>query len=57
MKKVYIVHGWDGSPEEPMLQWLKVNLEEKGYVVEVPKMPVFDQKDLFEKELLESEGF
>lgn len=39
VKKVYIVHGWDGSPEEPMLQWLKVNLEKEGCKVEVPAMP------------------
>lgn len=39
MKKVYIIHGWGGSPKEPMLQWLKLSLEEKGYRVAVPKMP------------------
>src|SRR3989338_4384154 len=38
-KKVYIIHGWDGSPNEPMLQWLKVSLEEKGYEIFVPEMP------------------
>src|SRR3989338_9052249 len=39
MKKVYIIHGWDGNPKEPMLQWLKINLEEEGYKVGVPLMP------------------
>ncbi len=39
VKKVYIIHGWDGSPEEPMLQWLKVNLEKEGCEVIVPAMP------------------
>ncbi len=38
-KKVYIIHGWDGSPNEPMLQWLKSSLEEKGYDIVVPEMP------------------
>ena len=38
-KKVYIIHGWDGSPNEPMLQWLKISLEEKSYEVFVPEMP------------------
>ncbi|OGY66792.1 MAG: hypothetical protein A3I24_03540 [Candidatus Harrisonbacteria bacterium RIFCSPLOWO2_02_FULL_41_13b] len=38
-KKVYIIHGWDGSPNEPMLQWLKVSLEERGCEVVVPEMP------------------
>ena len=39
MKKVYIIHGWDGSPEEPMLVWLKNKLEEKGFQVFCPIMP------------------
>ena len=39
MKTVYIIHGWDGSPDEPMLQWLKKSLEKNGYSVFVPEMP------------------
>ncbi|MEX2369230.1 MAG: alpha/beta hydrolase [Candidatus Paceibacterota bacterium] len=39
MKSVYIIHGWDGSPEEPLHQWLKAQLESKGYQVTVPAMP------------------
>ena len=39
MKKVIIIHGWDGSPEEPMHKWLKMKLEEKGFEVIVPLMP------------------
>jgi predicted alpha/beta hydrolase family esterase len=39
MKKVYLIHGWDGSPEEPMLQWIKNKLEERNFKVIVPKMP------------------
>ncbi|MEX1063744.1 MAG: alpha/beta hydrolase [Candidatus Paceibacterota bacterium] len=39
MKKVYIIHGWEGSPEEPMHKWLKLKLEEAGYEVTVPEMP------------------
>jgi len=39
MKTVYIIHGWDGSPEEPMLQWIKSKLEERKYKVIVPAMP------------------
>jgi uncharacterized protein len=39
MKKVFIIHGWDGTPNEPMHKWLKKTLEEKEYIVEVPKMP------------------
>lgn len=39
MKTIYIIHGWDGSPDEPMHKWLKKSLEEKGYNVVVPEMP------------------
>lgn len=39
MKNIYIIHGWDGSPEEPMLKWLKLNLEKEGSRVAVPEMP------------------
>lgn len=39
MKNIYIIHGWDGSPEEPLLQWLKSNLEKAGNQVTVPAMP------------------
>jgi len=39
MKNVYIVHGWGGSPDEPMLQWFKSSLERKGFNVSIPAMP------------------
>jgi predicted alpha/beta hydrolase family esterase len=39
MKRVFIVHGWDGSPNEGWFPWLKRNLKKAGYKVEVPKMP------------------
>lgn len=39
MKQVIIVHGWEGNPNEPALQWLKGKLEEKGVSVTVPAMP------------------
>src|SRR3989338_3098324 len=39
MKRVYIVHGWEGSPDEPMHKWLKKQLEEKGFKVFALKMP------------------
>lgn len=46
MKKVYIIHGWDGSPEEPMLQWIKKNLENRCYSVVIPKMPNADKPEI-----------
>ena len=33
MRKVYILHRWDGSPKEPMHLWLKKKLEEEGFIV------------------------
>lgn len=39
VKRVCIVHGWDGSPDEPMHKWFKDSLEEEGYKVIIPEMP------------------
>jgi len=46
MKKAYIIHGWDGSPNEPMHKWLKVKLEEQGFQVFAPKMPSPDRPEI-----------
>ena len=37
-KRVIIVHGWDGYPEEGWFPWLKTELEAKGFEVTVPQM-------------------
>ncbi|MEK6932790.1 MAG: alpha/beta hydrolase [Nanoarchaeota archaeon] len=39
MKRVFIVHGWDGNPKEPMLYWLKNELEKRDFEVVNLKMP------------------
>lgn len=39
MKKVIIVHRWDGTPENDWYPWLKKELENKGFQVIVPEMP------------------
>ncbi|MBU0531750.1 MAG: alpha/beta fold hydrolase [Candidatus Uhrbacteria bacterium] len=39
MKKVFIVHGWEGSPEDCWIPWLKRELETKGYTVKALAMP------------------
>ncbi|MEK9146618.1 MAG: alpha/beta hydrolase [Patescibacteria group bacterium] len=39
MKRVFIVHGWEGSPEEGWFPWLKRELESYGFAVTVPAMP------------------
>lgn len=38
-KRVYIIHGWDGYPEEGWFPWLKTELEKKSFQVYVPAMP------------------
>ncbi len=38
-QRVFIVHGWDGYPQEGWFPWLKKELEAKGFEVHVPAMP------------------
>jgi uncharacterized protein len=38
-KRVYIVHGWGGHPEEGWFPWLRQELVARGYDVFLPKMP------------------
>ena len=39
MEKVFIIHGWDGRPDEGCFPWLKTRLEENGFSVYTPAMP------------------
>ncbi len=39
MKRVILVHGWASDPQDCWLPWLKGELEQRGYLVEVPLMP------------------
>ncbi len=39
MKRVIIVHRWDGNPEADWYQWLKEELEERKVKVEILVMP------------------
>lgn len=39
MKRVFVVHGWGGNPQEGWFSWLKSELEKEGIIVEVPAMP------------------
>ena len=38
-KRVYIIHGWEGYPEENWFPWLKHELEARDFEVHVPQMP------------------
>lgn len=39
MKRVFLVHGWEGNPEEGWFPWLKTKLKQKDFEVIVPLMP------------------
>ena len=38
-KKVFIIHGWGGFPEEGWFPWLKRELEKQEFVVNIPQLP------------------
>ena len=39
VKRAFLVHGWEGYPENCWFPWLKSKLEEKGFEVYAPAMP------------------
>lgn len=39
MKRVFIIHGWEASPESNWFPWLKEELEKRGIAAFVPAMP------------------
>ncbi len=39
MKRVVIVHRWEGNPKHGWYPWAKKQLEKAGYKVLIPKMP------------------
>ena len=38
-KRVFIIHQWDGNPDEGWLSWLSDELKKKGFEVIAPQMP------------------
>jgi predicted alpha/beta hydrolase family esterase len=38
-KRVFIIHGWGGNPEEGWYPWVKAQLEQRGFLVTVLEMP------------------
>ena len=38
-KRVFVVHGWDGTPEDGWFPWLKRELETRGFEVFIPQLP------------------
>lgn len=41
-KRVFIIHGWGGNPNEGWLVWVKNKLKEHGFEVVIPEMPDTD---------------
>lgn len=39
MKKVFLVHGWDGNPNNHWFPWLKLELIARGWEVNAPQLP------------------
>ena len=42
MKRVIVIHGWEGKPSSNWFPWLRAELEARGVKVEVPQMPDTD---------------
>jgi len=42
VKKVLILHAWYNKPQDDWYPWLKMELERKGYEVNVPELPTMD---------------
>jgi len=42
MKRVFIIHGYGADSESNWFPWLKEQLEERGFVVQVPSLPNTD---------------
>ena len=43
---VFIVHRWNGTPEGDWYQWLKGELEKRGFEVFIPEMPETDKPSI-----------
>ncbi|MDD5489477.1 MAG: alpha/beta fold hydrolase [Candidatus Moranbacteria bacterium] len=42
VKRVFIIHGWEGTPDSNWFPWLKAELEKKRFEVAIPQMPNAD---------------
>lgn len=48
MKRIIIVHGWGGNPEEGWFPWAKQELEKQGFAVTIPAMPNTEEPTIAE---------
>lgn len=47
-KRIFIIHGWEGHPQEGWFPWLKKELEKRDFEVFVPVMPNADEPKIEE---------
>lgn len=45
-KRVFIIHGWDGNPNEAWLSWFRSELIKKDFEVFAPQMPNADKPEI-----------
>lgn len=48
MKRVFLIHGWGGAPDNHWFPWLKAELIARGFQVFAPAMPNTDHPQLDE---------
>lgn len=48
MQKIFIIHGWGGSPSANWFPWMKAELEKRNIAIEVLAMPNTDSPQLKE---------
>ncbi len=48
MRRVFLIHGWEGSPKRDWKPWLKTELEKRGFKVLAPQMPNADHPKMNE---------
>ncbi|MDO8660652.1 MAG: alpha/beta hydrolase [Candidatus Woesearchaeota archaeon] len=46
VKSIFVVHGWGASPESEWRPWLKLELEQKGFVVHLVHLPTPDAPEI-----------
>ncbi len=46
MKRLFIVHGWEGHPTSHWIPWLKEQAENQGFAVFAPQMPDTNTPDM-----------
>lgn len=46
-KRVFIIHGWDGYPEEGWFPWLKKELEQRRFEVYISQLPEADKPRIY----------